>query len=145
MVPPTRFQCDGPRVGGLHQTPKTATTLKTPYANFTDDRTWVDFRTQYFNIISPLTTEWYPIDSEIDGYHMQRECRVAKKKLKNSYKERIDADLTLDVPPGIMDCGGRWIHLPNETILGAGVADLIHLNGYSGSQIKSIFRFQETL
>ncbi|KAF3166259.1 hypothetical protein TWF788_000513 [Orbilia oligospora] len=59
-------------------------------------------------IIAPLTTEWYPIDSEVDGYpkHMQKECRVARRKLKNSYKEKIETHLTIDIPPGIMDCGG---------------------------------------
>ncbi|KAF3096177.1 hypothetical protein TWF569_000376 [Orbilia oligospora] len=36
--------------------------------NYTGDNTWLDFRTQYFRIIAPLTTEWYPIDSEVDGY-----------------------------------------------------------------------------
>ncbi|KAK6350592.1 hypothetical protein TWF718_003781 [Orbilia javanica] len=82
--------------------------LVTILANYTADRTWIDFRTQYFTIISQLTTEWYPIDSAVDGYpkDMQKECRVAKKKLKNSYKEKIETHLGLDIPPGIMDCGG---------------------------------------
>ncbi|KAK6506810.1 hypothetical protein TWF481_005270 [Arthrobotrys musiformis] len=82
--------------------------LATILANYTADRTWLEFRMQYFNIIAPLTTEWYPIDSGIDGYpkDMQKECRVAKRTLENSYKEKIDAHLTIDVPPGILDCGG---------------------------------------
>ncbi|KAK6521704.1 hypothetical protein TWF506_001908 [Arthrobotrys conoides] len=82
--------------------------LATELANLTGDRTWIDLRTQYFNIIAPLTTEWYPIDSKIDGYpkDMQKECRVAGKTLKNSYKEKIEAHYMINVPPGIMDCGG---------------------------------------
>ncbi|TGJ73112.1 hypothetical protein EYR41_000230 [Orbilia oligospora] len=82
--------------------------LATILANYTGDNTWLDFRTQYFRIIAPLTMEWYPIGSEVDGYpkNMQNECRVARRKLKNSYKEKIETHLTIDIPPGIMDCGG---------------------------------------
>ncbi|KAF3296295.1 hypothetical protein TWF132_010894 [Orbilia oligospora] len=67
--------------------------------NYLEDPVW---------IIAPLTMEWYPIDSEVDGYpkNMQNECRVARRKLKNSYKEKIETHLTIDIPPGIMDCGG---------------------------------------
>ncbi|KAF3283857.1 hypothetical protein TWF970_001028 [Orbilia oligospora] len=75
--------------------------LATILANYTGDNTWLDFRTQYFKIIAPLTTEWYPINSEVDGYpnYMQKECRVTRRKLKNSYKEKIETHLTIDIPP----------------------------------------------
>ncbi|KAK6534845.1 hypothetical protein TWF281_006144 [Arthrobotrys megalospora] len=82
--------------------------LATLLANYTGDRTWIDFRTQYFNIIAPLTTEWYPIDSEDDGLPKagQKKCKVAGRTLENTYKEKTEAHPDVDVPPGIMDCGG---------------------------------------
>ncbi|KAK6362170.1 hypothetical protein TWF730_005866 [Orbilia blumenaviensis] len=77
-------------------------------ANITADKTWYDFGTQYFKIIAPLTTEWYPIDSPEDGFpqNKQEDCVVSGKKLKNMYKEKVETHPHVDVPPGIMDCGG---------------------------------------
>ncbi|KAJ6264903.1 hypothetical protein Dda_1056 [Drechslerella dactyloides] len=81
--------------------------LATLLALMTKNRQWGRFRTEYFKIIAPLTTEWYPLDAEeVQDGEAQVPCTVFGVEVANAYKENTRYHPSVDVPPGIMDCGG---------------------------------------
>ncbi|KAK6349576.1 hypothetical protein TWF696_005861 [Orbilia brochopaga] len=81
--------------------------LATLLAVTTKDRQWGRFRMEYFRIIAPLTTEWYPLDAKevVDGGDPVP-CTVFGVDVANGYRENVRYHPGIDVPPGIMDCGG---------------------------------------
>ncbi|KAF3915655.1 hypothetical protein ABW21_db0209785 [Orbilia brochopaga] len=81
--------------------------LATLLAVVTKKRQWGRFRTEFFQIIAPLTTEWYPLDAkEVKDGEPQAPCTIFGVEVPNEYKENTRYHPDIDVPPGIMDCGG---------------------------------------
>ncbi|EPS39321.1 hypothetical protein H072_6926 [Dactylellina haptotyla CBS 200.50] len=74
----------------------------------TNNTAWRYFRTEYFRLVVPLTTEWYPVDETVERSPEREgiDCLAFSKITPKGYQERLEYHSHIDVPPGIMDCGG---------------------------------------